>query len=157
MKNHYLRLAVPPNATPEELKAGYRRAARRAHPDSGGTADEFKMVSEAYDVLSSAGKRQQYDTARREWAASRGAVLCNGCGAANAIQKRPRANEVAECASCGTTLPVDVKSIITLQQANILHHAGRFVEDVGLDLAQAAADLAKAQIKRLRTRWSKGT
>jgi hypothetical protein len=35
----------------EELKAAYRRLALRAHPDRGGSAEEFRRVNEAYERL----------------------------------------------------------------------------------------------------------
>jgi len=36
----------------EELRRAYRRAAKAAHPDAGGSADAFRAVSEAFERLS---------------------------------------------------------------------------------------------------------
>ena len=38
-----------------ELKAAYRVASKRAHPDQGGSAEEFLRVKEAYDTIMKAG------------------------------------------------------------------------------------------------------
>ena len=57
----YERLGVSPEATAEELRAGYRRAALRTHPDKGGDVDEFRGVAAAWEVLGDEEKRAQYD------------------------------------------------------------------------------------------------
>lgn len=60
----YAVLAVSKNATPEEIKTGYRRMALQWHPDvckEFGAADQFHRIQEAYDILSSIGKRARYD------------------------------------------------------------------------------------------------
>lgn len=44
-----------------ELKKGYRKQALSKHPDRGGDAEEFKMVGEAYRVLSDSNLRADYD------------------------------------------------------------------------------------------------
>ena len=46
-------LGVKPGASPEELKAAYRKQAMKYHPDRGGDPDKFKQISEAYSRLSS--------------------------------------------------------------------------------------------------------
>ncbi len=71
-KDFYAELGVSKDATADEIKKTYRKLARQLHPDKNpGDAkaeERFKKVSEAYDVLSDAGKRKEYDEARELFA-----------------------------------------------------------------------------------------
>lgn len=60
-QNHYQTLDVPVDATAEEIKAAYREAAAREHPDRGGSTEAMALVNVAYDVLSNPAKRRRYD------------------------------------------------------------------------------------------------
>jgi molecular chaperone DnaJ len=67
-KDFYKVLGVDKKAAADEIKKRYRALARDLHPDKtkGDTAKEekFKAVSEAYEILSDAKKRAEYDEAR---------------------------------------------------------------------------------------------
>lgn len=64
-KDYYEVLGVARNASLNDLKRSFRRLAMEYHPDRnpGNTQAEarFKEISEAYEVLSDPGRRQQYD------------------------------------------------------------------------------------------------
>jgi DnaJ domain len=62
--NYYAILGVPVDADSDTLKRAYRQLARRYHPDLAGPegALEMKRINRAYDVLSDAEKRLNYDT-----------------------------------------------------------------------------------------------
>ncbi len=60
-KSYYDILGVPPGADPKDIKDAYRRAARAAHPDLGGTAARFHDVAVAYETLSDPQRRERYD------------------------------------------------------------------------------------------------
>ena len=59
--NLYDVLQLDSAASAAEIRSAYRRAALLSHPDKGGTADSFKKVSFAFDVLSNVASRAQYD------------------------------------------------------------------------------------------------
>jgi len=64
-RDYYEILGVAKGATAEEIKKSYRKVAMQYHPDRNPgdkTAEErFKEAAEAYEVLSDADKRAQYD------------------------------------------------------------------------------------------------
>ena len=47
-------LEVTPEATLQEIHDAYRRQAKRHHPDTGGSDWAFRIISQAYEVLSTA-------------------------------------------------------------------------------------------------------
>ena len=72
-KDYYAVLGVGKNASEKEIKAAYRKLARKHHPDvnPGDKAAEetFKRISEANDVLSDPEKRKKYDQYGDQWKA----------------------------------------------------------------------------------------
>lgn len=61
-RDYYEVLGVSKDASADEIKKAFRRAAVQHHPDKeGGDESKFKEVNEAYDVLKDAQKRQRYD------------------------------------------------------------------------------------------------
>ena len=64
--NPYAVLGVERDASPEEIRAAYRRAARASHPDlhpgDASAAERFKDVQIAYELLGDPVRRAAYDT-----------------------------------------------------------------------------------------------
>ncbi|WP_165171562.1 molecular chaperone DnaJ [Adlercreutzia sp. ZJ242] len=63
-KDLYEVLGVSRDASEAEIKKAFRHKARELHPDvnkAPNAEDQFKELNEAYDVLSDANKRAQYD------------------------------------------------------------------------------------------------
>ncbi|MCP4520824.1 MAG: DnaJ domain-containing protein [Cytophagales bacterium] len=61
--NYYQILGVAQNASQQEIKKKYRQLALQHHPDKSTEADDqyFKLVNEAYQILSDPIKRGNYD------------------------------------------------------------------------------------------------
>jgi molecular chaperone DnaJ len=60
-RDYYEVLGVGKDASADEIKKAYRRAAIEHHPDRGGDETKFKEISEAYEVLKDESKRKRYD------------------------------------------------------------------------------------------------
>src|SRR3954469_18129818 len=63
-KDYYSVLGTSSEATREEIERGYKRLARRHHPDRGGDEEEMKALNEAWRVLGDADARRAYDAGR---------------------------------------------------------------------------------------------
>lgn len=65
-RDYYEVLGIDRTATPDGIKAAYRRLARQHHPDMNrenpkAAEEKFKELSEAYEVLADTAKRERYD------------------------------------------------------------------------------------------------
>lgn len=64
-RDYYEVLGVDKNASADEIKKAYRKAAIQFHPDKNpgdkASEEKFKEAAEAYDVLSNADKKSRYD------------------------------------------------------------------------------------------------
>lgn len=60
--NYYEILELSRAASQDEVKAAYKKMAAVVHPDKGGSAMLFRLVQEAYEVLSDPAKRKQHDS-----------------------------------------------------------------------------------------------
>ncbi|XP_014643815.1 PREDICTED: dnaJ homolog subfamily B member 6-like [Ceratotherium simum simum] len=69
MANYYKVLGVPQNASSSDIKKAYHQLALQVHPDKNpenkeAAEEKFKQVAEAYEILSDAEKRNNYDKSR---------------------------------------------------------------------------------------------
>ena len=62
-RSYYAVLRVPEDADPAAIRHAYRTLVRRFHPDAGigSSAQKFREVTEAYDVLSDPQRRHDHD------------------------------------------------------------------------------------------------
>jgi molecular chaperone DnaJ len=60
-RDYYDTLGVSKDASADEIKKAFRRAAIEHHPDRGGDETKFKELNEAYEVLKDNEKRRRYD------------------------------------------------------------------------------------------------
>src|ERR1700690_159209 len=64
-RDYYELLDVPRKASVKDIRAAYRRLARKYHPDLNpgdkSAEEKFKEIQEAYEILSDKKKRQMYD------------------------------------------------------------------------------------------------
>lgn len=107
MKDPYQVLGVAKTASEDEIKQAYRRLARSLHPDlhpgDQGAEDRFKDVSAAYDFLSDADKRRQYDAGdidasgaqkRRSWRGQGGPWTNHGGGSRSGFEFGANVDEI---------------------------------------------------------------
>lgn len=70
-RDYYEILGISKEATADEIKRAYRALARKYHPDLNpgdkSAEEKFKVLGEAYDVLSDVDKRSQYEEYSRYW------------------------------------------------------------------------------------------
>ena len=71
-KSYFAILGISSSASPEEVRAAYRRLAKEFHPDHfEGGSGPFREIQEAYAVLGDAQKRNRYErsleSARTSW------------------------------------------------------------------------------------------
>ena len=60
-KDYYDILGINKSSNESDIKKAYRKLAKEKHPDVGGNESEFKEIAEAYEVLSNADKKRDYD------------------------------------------------------------------------------------------------
>ena len=70
MTNYYELLKISQNASVQDIKKAFREEAKRLHPDIKGEAgaDEMRKLLAAYEVLSDADRRFEYDRAYNRFA-----------------------------------------------------------------------------------------
>ena len=83
--DYYEALQISASAEPETVHRVYRMLAQRFHPDNKetGNATRFRLVSEAYGVLSSPEKRARYDVVHQQRQQDRWRLVSKGAEVEN--------------------------------------------------------------------------
>lgn len=87
---HYEVLGVPTTADTAEIKKAYQRRLKTSHPDVGGSTGLFRLVQEAYEVLSDPARRAAYDRTPNE--TDSGNAANTGHQSRNQEQRHSRSN-----------------------------------------------------------------
>jgi molecular chaperone DnaJ len=70
-KDYYSILGISRSASDKDIKAAYRKLARKYHPDvnpgNKAAEEKFKEINQAYEVLSDTDKRKKYDQYGENW------------------------------------------------------------------------------------------
>jgi DnaJ family protein A protein 2 len=61
VENYYEVLGISKEASSDEIKKAYRKKALENHPDKGGKEEDFKKITEAYEILSNDETRGRFD------------------------------------------------------------------------------------------------
>src|SRR5262245_31298569 len=79
-EDYYDVLQVSANAEPETINRVYRMLAQRYHPDNqeSGNENRFRLILEAYTVLSDPEKRARYDIAHQKHKHDRWRLIASG-------------------------------------------------------------------------------
>lgn len=59
--NYYKILNLDNNCNGKDIKKQYIKLAKKYHPDKNGDLEKFKLISEAYEILSDPEKKYKYD------------------------------------------------------------------------------------------------
>jgi len=62
MNDPYADLGVERTASKASIKRAYRKRAQKAHPDKGGSTEEFQHIAAAFALLSNDAARERFDT-----------------------------------------------------------------------------------------------
>jgi curved DNA-binding protein CbpA len=97
-RDYYRLLRIDPEAGLKEIRAAYRTAMRRVHPDLNPARPDSTAAAQelnhAYDVLSRASLRSQYDSRRRQYLNHRRTAATRaGRGARSRARRAPRPND----------------------------------------------------------------
>src|ERR671922_2524097 len=81
--DYYEALQVSPNADAETIQRVYRLLARRFHPDNVDTGNDsrFRLVHEAYTILSDPASRAKYDVFHQQQRQDRWKILSSAAQA----------------------------------------------------------------------------
>jgi DnaJ-class molecular chaperone len=60
-RSYYHILGVEKSASDKDIRSAYRKKAMQLHPDKGGDESEFKLLVEAYEIISDPERRARYD------------------------------------------------------------------------------------------------
>lgn len=108
--DHYRILGVSPEAPRSDIQAAYRRRLRETHPDRGGDEAVFHQVQAAWETLSHAGLRREYDLLRF----GRRAAKRYGRAAARPSHRKPRGWNVRPEPGPDTTPETGPGSLVTV-------------------------------------------
>ena len=83
--DYYETLQISANAEPETIHRVFRLFAQRFHPDNQetGNASRFRLIHEAYSVLSDPERRAQYDIAHQQQRQHRWRLVSSGAQSEN--------------------------------------------------------------------------
>jgi curved DNA-binding protein CbpA len=129
-------LGVTESAPADEVAAAYRRAARDAHPDSGGSHEKFLLVDLARRVLTDPSERAFYDrvlSVARLLASPRVQAVADGAVAAEVFDELARAaSELEPLAGVAVTIELrEMLAAVTSGLAELLEALPRRREQAG--------------------------
>lgn len=90
--DYYEALQISASAEPETVHRVYRLLAQRFHPDNGETGNDsrFRIITEAYQVLSDPVQRARYDLVHEQQQLARWRLVARGAEAENDFESEQR-------------------------------------------------------------------
>ncbi len=115
-------LGVSKNATQEEIKQAYRKKANETHPDVGGDAERFALVSHADSILSNPSDRRRYDqTGQNE-------------------RTTPIESRAAAMVSCAFDAAMDNEFMVSFAYKDLVEKIHGKIEQISMQLSKRLED-----------------